>query len=173
MTYLHGDLSQVNGILKSEHSSVPIIDPSTGEVLLKEHPKTSPDQILVHGISEAGTVASVVMKSGKASADKVGTRWYITGTEGEIVVTTEEGLWQYASPSTRSIRVCVGRSGVPQEIDFSSGDLSRGSKLPFPSPNTCRIYENFASEGGEVVTFEEALKLHRLLDRIAESAGWV
>ncbi|KAF4629044.1 hypothetical protein G7Y89_g9105 [Cudoniella acicularis] len=171
-TYLLGDFTQVQGLLKSQINTIPIIDPSNGQVVNPAYHKTAPDSIFVQGTLENDALASIVFRKARSAADNVGFRWYITGTEGEIVITTEEGVWQHGISSKRSIKLKIGKEGETEQIDFSTGDISRASKVPSPGTNTARQYESFAKPDGEVVTFESALKTHRLLEKIAKSAGW-
>lgn len=135
------------------------------------YPKTAPDHVFIQGTLENDAIASITFRKAKSAADNVGFRWYITGTKGEIVITTEEGVWQGGKPSERSIKLKIGKEGEAEEIDFMIDDISPAGKVPFPGTNTARIYENFAKDE-EVVTFEDALKVHHLLERIAKSAGW-
>lgn len=60
----------------------------------------------------------------------------------------------------------------PIEVDYLSGDTTAAGRVASPGTNTARQYEAFAGKGGDVVTFEDALKNQRLLKRIANSAGW-
>ena len=156
-----------------QHSSVPIVDPSDGNVVDPAYRKTAPDHMLVTGILQQNdAVVSMAVRKSKSAADKTGFRWYITGTEGEIVVNTEENAWQCGLSSQRSIKLVVGRGNEPEDIDFAFNDESAAAKVPFPGTNTARQYANFARKDSEVVTFESALKTHHLLQEIAKSAGW-
>ena len=156
-------------------NSVPIIDTSTGAVVNEGYPKTAPDHIAVMGTllqNDAPVSITVRMSKSKSCADKNGFRWYITGTEGEILVSTEEGGWQGGDHSQRSIKVVTGKDKEAELIDYTSGDDSLAAKVPLPGTNTARQYASFAKKDAEVVTFESALKTHQLLRRIAEAAGW-
>lgn len=170
-TYLLGDFSQVQGLLKSQFTTVPLIDLSTGQIVEPAYPKTAPDHISIQGTLESNAVASIAFRKAKSAADKTGLRWYITGTEGEIVITTEEGDWQFGHASERSIKLKLSGEAEAQEVEFDTDSASSSAKVAFPGTNTARLYESF-SQGAEVPTFESALKTHRLLERIAKSAGW-
>lgn len=43
-------------------------------------------------------------------------------------------------------------------VDFMSDDTSRAAKVPLRRPNTARLYENFATAEGEVMTFKDTLR---------------
>jgi hypothetical protein len=45
--------------------------------------------MILHLENEA--MASITFRKPKSAPSKEGFRWFITGTEGEIIVTTEEG----------------------------------------------------------------------------------
>lgn len=135
------------------------------------YPKTAPEHVFLQGTLENDAIASITFRKAKSAADEVGFRWYITGSEGEIVITTEEGSWQMGDPNKRSIKLKIGKNDA-EEVDFTTGENSPASKVAFPATNTARQYEDFANGSDEVVTFESALRTHRLLDRIVKSAGW-
>ena len=153
---------------------MPIID-AAGNVVNDAHPKTAPDHVVVTGTlrqNDAPVSIAVRMSKSKACVDKTGFRWYITGNEGEILVTTEEGGWQGGDHSQRSIRVATSKDKEAEVVDYVSGDDSQAAKVPLPGTNTARQYASFAKKDAEVVTFESALMTHHLLQRIAKSAGW-
>lgn len=170
-TYLLGDFVTVQSLLKSHYPTVPILDTSTG-IVVKAYPKTAPDHIFLQGELENGALASLAYRKPGSCVDKTGFRWYISGVEGEILITTDEKAWQSpSSPSTRSIKVRSGnKEGEAEVINFTPDDDYLASNVPPPGTNTARQYEAFA-RGGEIVTFESSLKTHRLLEKIANSAG--
>jgi len=149
-----------------------IIDPATGQVVNPAHPKTAPDQVFITGTLQSSAVVSLAFRKAKSAADNVGFQWYITGTAGEVVITTEEGNWQGGGiRERRKILLKVGKDdGI--EVDFLSGDVGAATNVAFPATNTARQYEEFASNNGEVVTFEDGLRNLQLLEKIANSAGW-
>ena len=166
-----GDFEDVHGILKSFNKTIPVFN-NKGELVNPAYPKTAPDHILVQGTLTSGAVASIIFRKPKAAVDDIGFRWIITGTKGEIEVTTKETHWQMADPSFK-LRVKVGKEPEAREVDFKDDADARFSGLEAIALNTARSYAAFA-EGDEsrYATFESALKTHRLLNRIAESAQW-
>ncbi|KAF3014412.1 hypothetical protein E8E14_005481 [Neopestalotiopsis sp. 37M] len=176
-TFIHvlGDFSDVQGLLKAQYTSVPIIETSTGRVLSPTHPKSSPDHILVQGTLLSGAVASMSLRKPKAAADDVGFRWIITGTDGELVLTAPERHWQFGvhgKSSDWSLRLKKGKDSVSQEISLNDLDASPASLVQQPGTNTARLYQSFAGGQGLEATFESATKTHQLLGKIAKSAGW-
>lgn len=125
----------------------------------------------MQGTLESSAIASLTFRKSRAAADKVGVRWFITGTQGEIAITTEEGNWQFGVPEKRRIMLKVGEEEIV-DVDYLTADTGAAAKVGFPGANTARQYMGFATEGAELVTFEDALKLHKLLKRIADTAGW-
>jgi predicted dehydrogenase len=166
-----GDFNQVHGLLKSHYTRVPVIDVSNGQVIDPAHPKTSPDHIFVHGTLEGDAVASIAFRKPRSAADNTGFRWYITGTDGEIVITVPEEHWQFGLGEGTSLKLKVGKAEQAENVEWMSGS-SPGDKVPSPGTNTARLYESFAKGKGVEATFESALKTHLLLERIAKSAGW-
>ncbi|KAI0132467.1 hypothetical protein BJ170DRAFT_249111 [Xylariales sp. AK1849] len=175
-TNVLGDFVDVQGLLKSQYTAIPIIDLSTGQVVDPAYPKTAPDHIFVQGTLVDDVVASIAFRKAKSAADNTGFRWIITGTEGEIALTVPEGQWQWRDKATLggwSLKLKVGKAAETEEIDAATlVDTSAAAKVESPGTNTARIYQSFANGGGLEATFESALKTHRLLERIAKSAGW-
>jgi predicted dehydrogenase len=172
-TYVLGDFDDVHGVLKTQFPTSIVIDFSTGKVVNPVHPRTAPDQIFVQGTLTSDAVASIAYRKAPASADDRYTRWIISGTEGEIELTITKGHWQYGHEGvSRSLKIKVGKDGELQNLDLTNMDTSPASKIPNPGTNTARLYQSFAKGQGLEATFESATKTHRLLDRIAKSAGW-
>lgn len=167
-----GDFVQIQSLLKSHYSTVPIIDPSNGQVVNPAYPKTAPDHIFIQGTLENDAVASITFRKAKSAVDKVGFRWYITGTGGEIVITKDEKPQQHGLSPKQSIKLKIGKEGEAEVVDFTADDTCRAAKVPYPGTNTARVYESFARTDGEVLSLESALKTQHLLERIAKSAGW-
>ena len=149
---------------------MPIVDLATGQIAEEAHPKTSPDHIFVQGTLANDAIASIASRKAQpGAADKTGWRWYITGTEGELVIKMEENQWQFANASTkRSLKLLrAGQTGA-EDVDFTADE----DLVQSQGANAARAYKSFLEGSEEVATFDSALKLHKLLDRIAKSAGW-
>ncbi|PQE17509.1 oxidoreductase family protein [Rutstroemia sp. NJR-2017a BBW] len=171
-TYLLGDFASVLGLLACQYPSVTIIDPTTGQIVNPAYPKTAPDHVCITGTLQSSAVASLTFRKTPSAADSVGFRWYITGAEGEITITTEEGNWQGGGiREKRKISLKVGKEDSI-DVEFGKDDNTLAEKVAFPATNTARQYEAFAAGDGEVVTFEDGLRNHRLLQRISNSSGW-
>ncbi|KAH8897424.1 putative oxidoreductase [Thozetella sp. PMI_491] len=167
-----GDFSDLSAILKSEFPLVPVFD-GTGKMTNPGYRKTSPEQILVQGQLESGTVASIAFRKPKASIDGISWRWIITGTDGEIELTMPDSQWQFGHPETK-LTLKVGRSDTV-EVDFGHVklDWAEGKELQLQALNVSGLYDAFA-KGDETrfATFQSALKTHRLLEKIVKAANY-
>lgn len=164
-----GDFDDLHAILKTYVKTVPILN-SSGKIVNPAAPKNTPDHILVQGTLTSGAVASIIFRKPKSAVDNIGVRWLITGTEGEIEITTKEVHWQMADPDM-TLRVKVGKEGEASEVDYKGDGKDETSKVDSLALNTARSYVAFAGDDQtRYATFESALKTHRLLERILESA---
>ncbi|KAI1874850.1 uncharacterized protein JN550_002279 [Neoarthrinium moseri] len=172
-TYVLGDFADVHGLLKAQYKTTSVVDLSNGQIVDPAYPKTSPDHIFVQGTLESDAVASIAFRKAHSAADSTGFRWIITGTDGELVVTAPEGHFQFTSEQW-SLKLKTGRGQAVEyeEIPLTGLDKSPASKVQFPGTNIARVYQSFANGDGLEASFESATKTHRLLGRIAKSAGW-
>jgi hypothetical protein len=145
-------------------------------VVTANHPKTSPDHILVQGTLASGATASIAYYTAPTpTVDSKGIQWTITGTEGQIQVVTHEGQWQMFEAPAISLKVRSGKGEV-EELDLVGGDGSVVESMGEKGRNTARLYEAFVSHDDghrdRFPDFEDALKTHELLDWIRKEAGW-
>ncbi|PQE04399.1 hypothetical protein CJF31_00010327 [Rutstroemia sp. NJR-2017a BVV2] len=70
----------------------------------------------------------------------------------------------------RKISLKVGKANSI-DIEFGKDNNILVEKITFPATNTARQYKVFAVEDREIVIFEDILRNHRLLQRIANSSG--
>lgn len=107
------------------------------------------------------------------SAESIGLRWIIAGTDGQIEITTLEGHWQVLT-SGITLKLHV-RDAAEEIVELDTDDeeaLEGFSKMGW---NTARVYEAFLrGKAGKdrVADFAEALKTHELLEQIRAAAGW-
>jgi predicted dehydrogenase len=145
-----------------------------GQVVDPVYRKTSPDHIFVQGALLSGAIASIAYRKTREAAEDIGFRWIITGIDGELILSAPERWWQngLGTPDGWSLKLRAGKEGNLQEISLEDLDNSPASSVKSPGTNTARLYQSFAHGHGLEATFESAAKTHRLLDRIAKSAGW-
>ena len=105
------------------------------------------------------------------SADSRGMTWLITGTLGELEITTPEMQWQLGPPGT-SIKIRTKDSAGVEEVGYEDeGEAGHVRGVKFPGTNTARVYEAFATgRKGNYAGFGDAVGLHAMLDRIRAGA---
>lgn len=120
-----GDFKELKSSMRTDYPLVDIVDMS-GNVLQKDYRKTTPDGIQILGTLESGASASIAYYTATStSIDGTGVRWMITGTEGQIEVTTPESQWQMGPPGT-VLKARLGRGAEVETIDFE--DLHAASR---------------------------------------------
>lgn len=160
--------------MKSDVTEVEIRKSDFKTVVHPAWPKTTPDHILVQGTLEKGKVpASISFHVSGKSTDDVGIRWVITGTKGEVEITSGKDQWQIAS-SDKTLRVKLYESGEVRDIDFNSVEHGVASGIPDPAVNTALILDAFAKgDTSGFADFAGALKHHQLLDEILKKSGFL
>lgn len=107
----------------------------------------------------------------QGAVDDVGFRWIITGTEGEIEVTTNQVPWQQNS-SKRKLKLKL-KGSASEEVDFASADADFVKHIPEIGVNTGRILDAFAKgDKSRYADFDSALETHKLLDEIIRQSGY-
>ncbi|KAH8679906.1 hypothetical protein BGZ60DRAFT_428200 [Tricladium varicosporioides] len=165
-----------SAMLETKFKTTALMDISTGGVLDAKYPKTSPDHIFVQGKLESGGLASLAFRATPAGdVGDVGVRWVITGSKGELVLESKTGQWQLLQEKDCVVKIVKGKEGKEEVVDLSIGGEGEVMvKMDGTAANTAREWEAWVSgqnidEG--VVTFEDAVVNHKVLDRIREVAG--
>ncbi|KAK1243298.1 hypothetical protein MKX07_003926 [Trichoderma sp. CBMAI-0711] len=167
--YVLGDFDQVKASLSKQYPVMKLFDLGNGQVTNPGVPRTAPDHIFVHGVLESGAIASINYHRPGALLGK-NFRWLISGTEGEIEFTLDGHL--QVGHSEREIRIkTVHEPSEMRVVEWKRETPKHVESVPFPGQNTAFVWEAFASEGEGVADFEDGLRVHRLLDRIAREAG--
>ncbi|KAL7941167.1 hypothetical protein V8C42DRAFT_361294 [Trichoderma barbatum] len=167
-----GGANDLQSILDIQYPTVKLIDFSTGEVTDPARKKTSPDHIFVNGKLESGAVASLSFRKVTKTVDGKGLRWFISGTKGELEITIDGPNFQM-DVAKKQLRLVENSSGETQDIDLTDPqELTYVKTVPAMGTNTARLCEKFVVAPTEVANFDDALKLHQLLDRIAEGANF-
>jgi predicted dehydrogenase len=173
-THVLGPFSTLNSMLKTEYKTIDIIDTVTYDVTTPNHPKTSPDHVLVQGTLTSGAVASMAYYTAPGpKIDSVGIHWIITGSEGQIEIITPEGQWQLGASGTR-LKVVVGKGEV-EVVDLDGNDGEVVKSMVEIGKNTARVYEAFVSgvkeDKDRFADFRDAVETHKLLDWIRTEAS--
>jgi predicted dehydrogenase len=126
----------------------------TGETI----PVTAPDQIIVAGTFPAGAVLMARIEVGKRNGPNVS--WTFTGTHGDLALTHDLTL--------------LGAQGdgaplVPLVLPADDEWVARGT-LSDEAFQMAQLYAAFADEKELVPTFDDAVRLRRLLDAFVESS---
>jgi predicted dehydrogenase len=168
-TQVLGEFVEPHSILKAARTKI-AIQGADGEIKVPEYPKNTPDHIFVQGVlKDSGAVASICSRDLMHTVDGIGLRWLITGTKGEIEVTTPEGQWQMSDPR-RKLRLKIGDNEAV-EVPFANHEDKTG--LERLSINVAGVYEAFLKgDQSHYATFDSALKTHVLLDDILKRSGF-
>ncbi len=157
-----GELSGISGRMILRRDQVRVTD--TGETLTA----TSDDQIMVNGVLESGAAFSAHYRGGMSRGTHF--LWEINGTEGDIQVTAGFGHGQMAQLSL------FGAQGEETDIKQLTPPAEMYHGLPenvIPR-NVAGIYAMVAKDirnnTREAPSFEDARKLHELLDAIEKSS---
>lgn len=170
-THVLGDFSTTNTTLINNHPTVPLLDMTTGQVANPAAPKNTPDHIFLNGRLASGAAASITVRKTTKPVDELGLRWLISGTKGEIEVTMPEDHIQQA-PSGRKIRLRREKGDV-EVFEFENvQEPDHIKKTGQVGENTARLYEDIATGKSGLADFEEATRLHRLLDRMIKESGY-
>lgn len=166
-----GDFDTVKSSLSKQYPVMKLFDLSNGQVTNPAHPRTSPDHIFVQGVLESGAIASINYHRPGALLGKP-FRWLISGTEGEIEFTLDGALQMGLSGQEIRIKT-VHDPKEARVVEWKDEKTPKHVEdVAFPGQNTARVWEAFArGEKEGVADFEDGLRVHRLLDRIAREAG--
>jgi predicted dehydrogenase len=153
-----GEFAEVSATVATRRRSVRRVD--TGESV----PMSAFDQVAVTGTLEGGAVATVHYRGGTSSALPL--YWEINGTEGELVVTAEEGHLQRARFHLRKDGVELP---IPASLELVPGE-------PGSAPyNVAQAYAQLSGDLREgthnVPTFADAVVRHRLIDAVERSGA--
>ncbi|KAL7930140.1 NAD(P)-binding protein [Trichoderma chlorosporum] len=168
--YVLGDFATLQASFSQQYPLMKLINTATGEVVDPAYPKTAPDHMFVQGVLENGAIASVnYHRPGQLIGKTL--QWTISGTEGEIEFTVNGALQM--GHTEREIRIKTAKEDKePRVVDWQVNTPSHVEGVQFPGQNTARLFEAYAHGDKDIATFEDAVRLHRLLDRIAKDAGY-
>lgn len=139
----------------------------TGEVM----PTTTPDQLVLAGRLADGAVVSVHIEGGKRNGS--GVQIDITGTQGDLRITNRSAFGNvgddYVVEGAHGDNLPLAVLPVP-----TSYDRVPPSDLPSAVLELAQLYAAFADDfhtGSHTApTFDDALRLHKLLDAAVESS---
>ncbi|KAF2099742.1 NAD-P-binding protein [Rhizodiscina lignyota] len=169
--YALGEFESFNSLLAQQRKSVTIIDRATNEVVEKDRPKNTFDQMIVQGRLQSNSdpkpVLSYHMRGGDAFPSDPKLIWRVYGSTGEIQVTASGPSLSVGYPDTE-LKLFDAESEKVEEVELEKSDFF--DSLPLLGRNIGRLYEAFADGKGGYPDFEHALKRHRLLDEMERRA---
>ncbi|KAL7942608.1 hypothetical protein V8C42DRAFT_360035 [Trichoderma barbatum] len=166
-----GDFASVKSTFAVQQPIVKLVSSKTREVVNPERRRTSPDHIFVQGTLESGAVVSITKRTSPQTIDGHGLRWLISGTEGEMELTTSGRGYQTGS-NARALRL-IAKDGEVKTIGWEQEEPSHIRDVAPPGANTARLFEAYALNKNCYSDFEKAVNLHKLLDKIAQDAGYM
>jgi len=157
-----GEIDLLTAAMLNLRDTVAITD--TGEV----KPKSTEDQIMLSGRLRGGGAFSVHYRGGLSRGSRL--LWEINGSEGDIRVTGDVGHGQMTQLSIQGV------NGDGQEMQPLMPPQSAYAGWPETAipRNVARMYalvaEDIRNGSRNAPSFEDAVKLHRLIDAIERTA---
>ncbi|CAI6080426.1 hypothetical protein V2G26_011960 [Clonostachys chloroleuca] len=165
-----GTFSNIQSTFKTKEKTARLLD-AKGNVVDLSYQITSPDIILVQGVLGGGAAASFQLRTNKCPADGVGSRWIISGTEGELVYTGDPGFFHMGVTGGK-LTLKKWAAGA-EEIDLQPEKGEYFGRIAAPVINILRLYEAFAQgKKNAYASIEDSLETQRLLDQVKQNAVW-
>ncbi|KAL7924480.1 hypothetical protein ACQKWADRAFT_311260 [Trichoderma austrokoningii] len=170
-THVLGEFASIKSTFAVQNPVVKLVNSKTGNVVNPGKRRTAPDHMLVQGALESGAMVSISTRTAPQPIDGHYLRWLITGSEGELELTISGRTFQMGS-DPKSLRF-VEKDGETQTINWEQDEPRHVTNVASPGLNTARLFEAYALDKDCYLDFEKAVKLHKLLDRIAKDAGYM
>jgi predicted dehydrogenase len=165
LVYLLGHFKSLSATLSTRFTEQKILRKGndTGETA----PKDTADQILVQGLLENDVAVSFHVRGGPCTAAVQGFRWEIHGTEGDLVFTGSDALFELVQ-----IKLSYSSKGFDGVKDMTPEysavvDNVAGLYKAFSEPQAAELQ---GSNDAGYPTFVDAVLNHRLLDAIERSS---
>jgi len=174
-----GEFRELSSYMETLNPTIRIAE--TGETIAK----TATDQIVIGGVLESGTAASIHYRGGMSRGTNF--QWEINGSEGDLVVTLDDPIGSLGAlkllGSVGSIQLGAlrlhGARGKDQLAEIDVPDTYAATPnapegLPY---NLTHAYAMLADElrdgavGALTPTFEDGLVRHRMMDAIERAAA--
>ena len=169
-THTLGGFKDIQSVFKVNEKTAVTVSPSN-EVIDAAYPVTAPDTVALQGVLDSGAIASMTFRVSRTPIDNIAYRWIISGTKGEIEFTAKPAIFQNANFGL-SLKTRLW-NGETVEVDMSREEPEWIKQLQDPVNGLARVYDNFAKGDVEgYVSFEEGLKVHKILDEIHRDTVW-
>jgi hypothetical protein len=132
-TNILGPFTSPSSLPKTEYKTTNIIN-QQASAITPNHPKTTLGYVLIQSVLSSGATASIAYCTvpDLSTIDDVGTRWFITGSNGELETTAPLVQWQISSPDI-TLRARLGKGSEVETIEFG--------KRRFLGGNTVRVWQ--------------------------------
>ena len=162
--HLAGEISEVSTVLSLQRPRHTVVE--TGETVSAD----TPDHVLLSGLLQDGGVVSAHLHTGKVT--KPWSRIEVAGTDGDLVLAGPGGAVQLTSLTLSGGQ---GQGSARQELAVPAGHRTAPDGLPVPAVNVAQVYRRLAADlrtdGHATADFDDAVRVHALLDAIRESAA--
>jgi predicted dehydrogenase len=162
--HLVGAISEVSAVLSLQRPRHTVTE--TGETV---HADT-PDHVLVSGLLRDGGVVSANLHTGQVTNPRC--QIEIAGTDGDLVLAGPVGGVQLTELTLSGGQ---GAGSAQEELAVPEGHRTAPDGLPVPAVNVAQVYLRLAGDlrtgGHATADFDEAVRVHALLDAIRESAA--
>ncbi|KAK7219807.1 hypothetical protein V2G26_007810 [Clonostachys chloroleuca] len=171
-----GEFTTVQSIFKIQDKTAKLLD-TAGTVTNPAYPVTVPDSFLIQGTLSSGGIASYALRFVRSTVNGRGGRWLISGTKGELELTYNQGMaYQGDLGSGAGAKLQVKTWGAEKAEEIEVEDKHEGAHITDLhgfAKNTGRLYEAFAKgEEDRYMSIDEAVRLHKFMQRIAKGAAW-
>lgn len=165
-----GDFTSYNALLENKSGARDFVD-EAGNVVETSAP-TTPDHIFLQGKLPSGAFASIAWRPNRRLSyplapdvnDDRYFRWVITGSKGEIEMTTPDAQYQMTGSLNR---LYLTKNVVRQQVDVPK----EHGELSFLAENHAAQYAAFArGDTSRYADFEEAAKFARIMEELREIA---
>jgi predicted dehydrogenase len=156
-----GDFAELSATTAVRQQQVQVDD---GSILTS----TSPDQAAIQGTLQSGAVASVFYRGGVSRAANL--RWEITGSDGDLLITSSLGNIQVADLTLEGGR---GADRSVRPLPVPASYFTAAASAGFAA-NVAHLYAQFACDlrngTRRAPDFARAVRLHHLLDCVQAAA---
>ncbi|KAH0349294.1 NAD-binding Rossmann fold oxidoreductase family protein, partial [Aureobasidium melanogenum] len=158
-----GELEAFSSVMGIDHPTVEIMDPAQSGTIVETVKKECPDNILLQGRFESGTLISYQMRAGKAFPGEPGCRWLINGDKGDILLTSPRGCFDIEHIG---IEIKYRQAGQ-EEAEIIALPEDELSGLEQPAQNVGRLYDAYAKgKTNMYADWRDALKIHKFIDEL-------
>lgn len=179
LAFVLGEFEFLNGIVKThfKETQVTHTDEHGKKTLTgKQTPKDTPDQVLVQGLLQSGTVASIRIEGLQSSElnKENGFRWEIRGSKGEIVLTSKSLYSELEEVFIQIAKIDDNGNALPVEDLSVEYDPVAGNMKTYYQDyaeiKSSQYAQPQLNKFAGFTTFDDAVIRHRQLEAILRSS---